>query len=85
MSALQAQYKRVIDTLNLTRIDLDIEGGALDNTAANDRRNQALAALQQQYAAAGRTWPSTTPCRSSPTAWTSNWMQPAQQRQEPRR
>lgn len=55
VSMLQAQYKRVVDTLNLTRIDLDIEGGALNDTAANDRRNQALAALQQQYAAAGRT------------------------------
>jgi chitinase len=54
VSALQAQYKRVVDTLNLTRIDLDIEGAALNDTAANDRRNQALAALQQSYAAAGR-------------------------------
>ena len=54
VSTLQAQYKRVIDTLDLTRIDLDIEGAALDDTAANDRRNQALAALQQQYAAAGK-------------------------------
>jgi chitinase len=54
VSTLQAQYKRVIDTLNLTRIDLDIEGSALNDTAANDRRNQALAALQQQYASAGK-------------------------------
>jgi chitinase len=54
VSTLQAQYKRVIDTLNLTRVDLDIEGAALSDTAANDRRNQALAALQQQYASAGR-------------------------------
>ncbi|MEV8097612.1 ricin-type beta-trefoil lectin domain protein [Kitasatospora sp. NPDC085879] len=54
VSALQAQYKRVVDTLNLTRIDLDIEGSALNDTGANDRRNQALAALQQQYAAAGK-------------------------------
>ncbi|GLY73137.1 ricin-type beta-trefoil lectin domain protein [Actinoallomurus iriomotensis] len=54
VSTLQAQYKRVIDTLNLTRIDLDIEGSALNDTTANDRRNQALAALQQQYASAGR-------------------------------
>ncbi len=52
---MQAQYKRVIDQFNLTRIDLDIEGGTLDNTAANDRRNQALANLQTQYAAAGKT------------------------------
>ncbi|WP_083976020.1 ricin-type beta-trefoil lectin domain protein [Kitasatospora azatica] len=55
VSALEAQYQRVVDTLNLTRIDLDIEGAALNDTTANDRRNQALAALQQQYAAAGRT------------------------------
>ncbi|MCW2948782.1 MAG: hypothetical protein JWR24_5499 [Actinoallomurus sp.] len=54
VSTLQAQYKRVIDTLNLTRVDLDIEGAALSDTAANDRRNQALAALQQQYASAGK-------------------------------
>ncbi|MEY9848906.1 ricin-type beta-trefoil lectin domain protein [Streptacidiphilus sp. MAP5-3] len=52
---LQAQYQRVIDTLNLTRIDLDVEGSALDDTAANDRRNQALANLQTYYASQGRT------------------------------
>jgi chitinase len=55
VSTLQAQYKRVIDQLNLTRVDLDIEGAPLADTAANDRRNQALVNLQQQYAAAGRT------------------------------
>ncbi len=55
VSTMQAQYQRVIDQFNLTRIDLDIEGSTLDNAAANDRRNQALANLQQQYAAAGRT------------------------------
>jgi chitinase len=55
VSSLQTQYQRVIDQLNLTRVDLDIEGAPLDDTAANDRRNQALANLQQQYAAAGKT------------------------------
>jgi chitinase len=55
VSSLEAQYKSVIDTLNLTRVDLDVEGSTLDDTAANDRRNQALAALQQSYAAAGKT------------------------------
>ncbi|MEY9838645.1 chitinase [Streptacidiphilus sp. EB103A] len=55
VSSLQAAYKTVIDTLNLTRVDLDVEGSALDDTAANDRRNQALANLQTQYAAAGKT------------------------------
>jgi chitinase len=55
VATMQTQYQRVIDQFNLTRIDLDIEGSTLDNTAANDRRNQALANLQQQYAAAGKT------------------------------
>jgi chitinase len=54
VSSLEAQYKRVIDGLDLTRLDFDIEGSALDNTAANDRRNQALADLQSQYAAQGK-------------------------------
>ncbi|MFE2430844.1 RICIN domain-containing protein [Streptomyces sp. NPDC059373] len=54
VATLKAQYKKVIDTLNLTRVDFDIEGSALDNTAANDRRNQALAQLQSDYAAAGK-------------------------------
>ncbi|GAA3770810.1 ricin-type beta-trefoil lectin domain protein [Streptomyces chiangmaiensis] len=54
VSALQAQYQRVIDALNLTRLDFDIEGAPLKDTAANDRRNQALANLQAAAAAAGR-------------------------------
>ena len=54
VASLKAQYKRVIDGLNLTRVDFDIEGAPLDNTAANTRRNQALAQLQQEYAAAGK-------------------------------
>jgi chitinase len=66
---LQAQYQRVIDTLNLTRIDLDVEGSTLNDTAANDRRNQALANLQSYYAARAARSPSTTPCRSTPPAW----------------
>ncbi|MEU9976722.1 ricin-type beta-trefoil lectin domain protein [Streptomyces sp. NPDC051014] len=54
VATLKAQYKKVIDTLNLTRVDFDIEGGAIADTAANDRRNKALAQLQQEYASAGR-------------------------------
>jgi chitinase len=55
VSSLQTQYQRVIDTFNLTRVDLDIEGSTLNDTTSNDRRNQALANLQAQYAAAGKT------------------------------
>ncbi|GAA2151688.1 hypothetical protein GCM10009760_47360 [Kitasatospora kazusensis] len=52
--SLKAAYRRVVDTLGLTRIDLDIEGATLDDQPADDRRNQALAELQRDYAAAGR-------------------------------
>ena len=55
VASMQAQYQRVIDQFNLTRIDLDIEGSTLSDTAANDRRNQALANLQSYYAGQGRT------------------------------
>jgi chitinase len=54
VASMQAQYKKVIDQFNLTRIDLDIEGSTLSNTAANDRRNTALANLQAQYASQGK-------------------------------
>jgi hypothetical protein len=52
-AALQEQYSTVVDALGLSRLDFDIEGAALADGAANHRRNQALAALQQQSEAAG--------------------------------
>ncbi|MFB0619614.1 cysteine/serine endopeptidase inhibitor [Streptomyces sp. AGS-58] len=51
--ALQEQYRAVVDALDLSRLDFDIEGAALADSAANHRRDQALAALQQQSEAAG--------------------------------
>jgi chitinase len=38
VATMQAQYKRVIDQFNLTRIDLDIEEDTIKNTAAATRR-----------------------------------------------
>jgi chitinase len=55
VASLEAQYRYVIDTLNLTRVDFDIEGASIADTASIDRRNSALAALQQQYASSGKT------------------------------
>lgn len=51
---LQAQYRAAIDRYKLTHIDLDIEGAAVTDTAANDRRNKAIRALQQEADAQGR-------------------------------
>jgi Cellulose binding domain len=45
---LEAAYQDVISTYNVNKIDFDIEGAAVDNTAANQLRDQALAALQQK-------------------------------------
>ena len=49
-SQLEAAYQSVISAYDVNKVDFDIEGAALDNTAANQRRDQALAALQKQDA-----------------------------------
>ncbi|BDM67078.1 hypothetical protein HEK616_05650 [Streptomyces nigrescens] len=46
---LAAAYGKVIDQFKLTRVDFDIEGGALPDTAANTRRAQAVARLQKSH------------------------------------
>jgi len=46
VSSLTNAYSNVVNTYGVNRLDFDIEGDALDDTAANDRRNKALAALQ---------------------------------------
>jgi chitinase len=51
VSALEAQYQSVIDLMNLTRIDFDIEGGAVADARSIDLRNKALAGLQAAAAA----------------------------------
>jgi chitinase len=47
VSSLTAAYQKVVTTYGITRLDFDIEGGALDDTTSNQRRDQALAALQK--------------------------------------
>ena len=47
VSSLTAAYENVVSTYGVPRLDFDIEGDYLDNTTANSRRDQALAALQK--------------------------------------
>jgi hypothetical protein len=47
--ALAAAYGKVVDAYGLTKVDFDVEGGALPNTAANTRRAQAIAKIQQNH------------------------------------
>jgi hypothetical protein len=54
VNALVNSYQSVITAYGLTHIDFDIEGAAVANKASVDRRNQAIAILQQNAAAAGR-------------------------------
>jgi len=47
--ALATAYGKVVDAYNLTKVDFDVEGGALPNTTANTNRAKAIAKLQQQH------------------------------------
>ncbi|WIX81919.1 ricin-type beta-trefoil lectin domain protein [Amycolatopsis carbonis] len=47
-SSLTAAYANVVNTYGTPRLDFDIEEDTIKDTAANQRRNSALAALQQQ-------------------------------------
>ena len=49
VDALVAEYSRVIDLYSLTRIDFDIEGGAVADTEGVDRRNKAINILNKKY------------------------------------
>jgi hypothetical protein len=53
--SLKTAYKAVIDAYGLTHLDFDIEGAAGTDQASITRRAQALAQLQSDYAAAGKT------------------------------
>ncbi len=44
---LAAAYQKVVDAFDLTKVDFDIEGGALPDTAANTLRAKAIATLQK--------------------------------------
>jgi hypothetical protein len=48
VNALTAEYQAVVDAYDLKVIDLDIEGAAVADPAAIDRRSKALATLQDR-------------------------------------
>ncbi|MGY4980060.1 glycoside hydrolase family 18 protein [Streptomyces sp. 900105755] len=47
--ALAAAYGKVVDAYSLTKVDFDVEGGALPNTTANTNRAKAIAKLQAAH------------------------------------
>lgn len=54
VTALQQQYQAAIDKYKLSRVDFDIEGGAVADPVSIDRRNKAIAALQAAARASGK-------------------------------
>jgi chitinase len=48
VASLTAAYANVVNTYGVDRLDFDIEGSVLGDSAANTLRNQALAALQAE-------------------------------------
>jgi hypothetical protein len=54
LTDLTNAYQSVIDAYELTHVDFDVEGAATGQTQANDRRNKAIAQLQQNARAAGK-------------------------------
>ncbi|MBF9072446.1 glycoside hydrolase family 18 protein [Streptacidiphilus fuscans] len=55
VSALTAAYQKVIDAYGLTKIDFDVEGAAASDTAGISLRDQAIAQLQANAKAKGKT------------------------------
>ncbi|MFI5958139.1 chitinase [Cryptosporangium sp. NPDC051539] len=52
---LASAYQSVIDAFSVSKLDFDVEGGALSDTEANDRRSRAIAILQRTASSAGKT------------------------------
>jgi len=52
--ALQTELRRVVDTLDLTRLEFDVEGYWLADDASISRTNLAIAGLQADLAGEGR-------------------------------
>ncbi|MQA89328.1 MAG: sugar hydrolase [Gemmatimonas sp.] len=54
VDSLVAQYAAVVDLYGLTKVDFDIEGGAIADPVSIERRSQAIAELQRRAQEAGR-------------------------------
>jgi chitinase len=55
VSQIAAAYEQAITAYGVTRLDMDVEGRSLTNTAGIDRRNRAIAMVESWAAQTGRT------------------------------
>ncbi|MFD8500933.1 hypothetical protein [Amycolatopsis sp. NPDC059657] len=54
VAAIAATFEKIVTTYDVTRIDLDVEGGSLDKGPAIDRRNKAIHQVQRWARERGR-------------------------------
>lgn len=54
VGSIAAAYEQVITTYDVSRLDMDVEGKSLANTAGIDRRNKAIKIVEDWAAAQGR-------------------------------
>jgi hypothetical protein len=54
VNQIAAAYEQVITTYDVSRLDMDVEGRSLTNSAGIDRRNKAIAIVEAWAAAQGR-------------------------------
>ncbi|HKD95991.1 MAG TPA: chitinase, partial [Micromonosporaceae bacterium] len=54
VASIAAAYESVITTLNVSRLDMDIEAKSLNNAAGIDRRNKAIKMVEDWATAQGR-------------------------------
>lgn len=69
---LAAAYQSIIDAYDVTRLDFDVEGGILTDSASVDRRSQAIAILERTAAAAGKTLDVSVTLPVNPTGLTGD-------------
>ncbi|WP_425558110.1 chitinase [Cryptosporangium japonicum] len=69
---LASAYQSVIDAYGLTRVDFDVEGGVLSDSASVDRRSQAIAILERTASAAGKSLEVSVTLPVNPTGLTSD-------------
>jgi chitinase len=72
VNAIAADYESVITTYGVTRLDLDTEDASLTNPAGIDRRNKAIALVEQWAACHHRTVQFSYTVPTFPTGLTTN-------------
>lgn len=69
---LAAAYQSVVDAYGATRLDFDVEGGVLSDSASVDRRSRAIAILERTASSAGKSLDVSVTLPVNPTGLTGD-------------